>query len=988
MPEDERPMKAIIVGAGPVGCLVAIALRARSIEVELYDKGPDVRQLPPNRGHSFNLTLTRRGLDSLDDEVTELLLANGVPLPQRVIHHADDTLSYQPYGPTPEHNLLSIRRGVLHRTLLEEAGRVGAKMFFEYTCVRVNPHAARAHFAVGGVEVHRSEADIVIGCDGANSIVRHEMARRGARMTLSQDYIDHSFIELTLPPGADGEHALLEAFRDPASPASQEHGLHVWPRGEFLLLAQPNVDHSYTTSLFMPMEREDPQRPSFASLRSPEAVRELFDTHFPDITGFLPKLTTDFFAAPPSPLKTIKVHPYHYGRAVLIGDSSHTMVPFFGQGINCSFEDVRQFLRILDEKMAGADRKTGVEAAVGEFTATRKGPGDAIAELSLLNLGELGASVDENSYHARKKLERELHENAPDEFIPLYHMVAFTDIPYDEVIERHTQQSAVLDELCDRFDMASEADRIVEFYTSPECYQEFASLLAAPSGSELELAREQMRSMLDAVTNRILEYQDRLANGGYPASYLRDYEPAEYVEGRLASEQLREDEIPRGGADLDELLSEIFDQVITNGMVHPHPGSISHVPSGGLFQAAVGEFVARVLNRFVGVWAATPGFTQIESNVIRWFCTMLGYGPGSFGYLTTGGSIANFMGVRCALENTGNAENRFATAYVSDQGHFSVEKAARLAGVPPSRVRLVGSGPDYRMDVGRLRERVARDRRQGLTPALVVATAGTTNTGAIDDLRAIGEFCRAEGIWLHADACFGGFFRLTERGRKLLDGIEDADSISVDAHKSLFLPHGTSALLVKDRRHLRQAFEVPGAGYIPELSDDPEYVDFANYGPELTREVRGLTAWLPIKMHGIEAFTDTLDQKLDLADVLAARLAEFEELEVVDRGGSHLPVVAFKVRGATEAESADRTDRLCKRVCARANVYVATTTLPHEGLVIRACVLHHQTGRFVVDQLLEDIRRSLRDMEVFDHGGDRRPGSIAAGTGIAGGAAE
>ncbi|GAB3545818.1 glutamate/tyrosine decarboxylase-like PLP-dependent enzyme/2-polyprenyl-6-methoxyphenol hydroxylase-like FAD-dependent oxidoreductase [Actinopolyspora lacussalsi] len=969
MTETNRSMKAIIVGAGPVGCLVAIALRSRGIEVELYDKGSDIRLLPPGKGHSFNLTLTQRGLDSLDERVTDLLYANGVPLPQRVIHHTDGSLSYQPYGPSAEHNLLSIPRGMLHRTLLDEADRVGARLFFDYTCVRVNPVAARAHFAVDGTEVHHSEADIVIGCDGANSIVRHEMSRRGARMQLSQDYIDHGFIELEMPPDVNGRHALMEALRDRRQPASQEHGLHVWPRGEFMLLAQPNVDNSYTTSLFMPLRRDAPEEQDFHGLRTPEDVTALFERHFPDITHLLPKLTTDFFAAPPASLKTVKVHPYHFGRTVLIGDSSHTMVPFYGQGINCSFEDVRQFLAILDHNLATFSGDGAIQRSVSEFTETRKGPGDAIAELSLLNLQELTSRTGDSAYHTRKRLERELHQNAPDKFIPLYHMVAFTEIPYDEVVERHQQQSAALDELCGRFDMATEADRIIESYTAVDHFDGLASLLSTPSGSELELARDQMREMLDAVTDRIMDYQDRMSGGGYPASYLQDSEPADYDEGRRASALLREDDIPRVGSDLDSLLSDIFERVITNGMVHPHPGMLSHVPSGGLFQAAVGEFIARILNRFVGVWAATPGFTQIESNVIRWFCTMLGYGEGSFGYLTTGGSIANFMGVRCAVDNSGDTGGRLATVYVSDQGHFSVEKAAKLAGVDPCRVRTIGTDDDYTMDVDQLRDRVEQDRGRGLIPTLVVATAGTTNTGAVDDLRRISEFCRQQGVWLHTDACFGGFFGITERGGKLLAGIEESDSIAVDAHKSLFLPHGTSALLVRDRTNLRAAFEVPGASYIPELTDDPEYVDFCNYGPELTREVRGLTAWLPIKMHGIDAFADTLDQKLDLAERLSACLATFEELEVVARERTHLPVINFRVRAATPEESAERTEQLCKLIRARANVYVTTTRLPREGLVIRACVMHHRTGPLIVDQLLEDVRGSLKEMtqEALSH---------------------
>ncbi|MBB6174555.1 glutamate/tyrosine decarboxylase-like PLP-dependent enzyme/2-polyprenyl-6-methoxyphenol hydroxylase-like FAD-dependent oxidoreductase [Nocardiopsis mwathae] len=936
---------------------MAIGLRKYSFHVDIYEKGEDIRRIPPAKGHSFNLTLTARGLRSLDTGIVDLLYRRGVPLPQRVVHHRDGGLIYQRYGTAPEHHLLSIPRGVLHRALLEEAARAGAHFHFGHECIGADPKNATATFAVRGSAIEEVAADLLIGCDGANSVVRAEMSRRGARMRISQEYIDHGYIELQMPPRGGG-HALLQAFRDPTRPESGEHGLHVWPRGEFMLLAQPNVDLSYTASLFMPLQSAD-GAPAFSSVHDTVGVEALFGENFADAVQFLPSLADDFLTTTPASLKTVKCHPYHYGRTVLIGDAAHAMVPFYGQGINCSFEDVREFLRILEQRMriGGA---AGVAPALASFTELRKAPGDAIADLSLRNLRELTDQTGEHAYHARDRLDKRLFTERPDDFMPLYHMVAFTDLPYDEVVRRHERQSAVVDDLCRHFDIDTEADRIVGAYPGAAG----ADIPVLPDGSEdseLELRPEEVRRLLDTVALRVLRYRDALNRGEYPASYLQESTAADYQDGRTAADALREDTAPARGTDLEPLLAEVFDEAATSGMVHPHPGFMSHVPSGGLFQGAVGEFVSRLLNRFIGVWAATPGLTQIETNVIRWFCSMLGYGEGSFGYLTTGGSIANFMGVRCALEAMTEDGRSRATVYVSAQGHFSVKKAARMAGIPEDRVRAVATRPDYTMDLGELRRLVEHDRHRGLAPACVVATAGTTGTGAVDDLAAIARLCAAEQIWMHADACFGGFFRLTSRGRELLHGIEEADSIAVDAHKSLFLPHGTSALLVREQARLREAFAVPGAAYIPELTSDDDHVDFCNYGPELTREMRGLTAWLPIKLHGVDAFERSLDHKLDLADELTARLRSLPGIEVLPRGPAHLPVVAFRA-AADGPRGARLTERLCRRICATGDVYVATTELPGEGLVVRACIMHHRTSRAVVARLVDAVRWAAADM--------------------------
>ncbi|WP_344329486.1 aminotransferase class V-fold PLP-dependent enzyme [Aeromicrobium halocynthiae] len=949
-------LRATVVGAGPVACLTAIGLRGQEFEVDLYERGPDPRGATGLRGHSFNLTLTKRGLDSLDPAVVEALYAHGVPLPQRVIHGQDGSISYQQYSLDPSHHLLSIPRALLHRILIDEAERAGARIHFQHDCIAVDPIEATASF-VADEGVVGSAADLLVGCDGANSTVRHEISRHGSRMTMRQEYVQDGFVEIVVPAAADGGHALMQALHDPAEPASRKHGLHVWPRGESVLIAQPNVDGTYTAGLWMPLTA-DGDTPDWRTLRGRAAVEAMFTEHFADLVPMAPDYADDVLRFPPAPLKTIRCDPYHHGRTVLMGDSAHTLVPFFGQGINCSFEDVRTFLTLLAAKRCDADGPGAIAAALPEYTRLRKPAGHAISDMSLAMARELKQQAGDPNFHHRSNLEKSLQAAHPDLYVPLYHAVAFTETPYHEVVARHRRQRAVLDELCRRYDPYADKDQIIA-----EC----ATLLALPrvddacdradgSGEEapgadigsLDMDPADQRRLLDAVSDRLTGLQEELAARNVPASY-----PPQPV---VAASPL-----PRHGTELEPLLDELFDSAMPQGMMHAHPGFLAHVPSGGLFQAAVGEFVARASNRFAGAWAAAPGLARIETDVIDWFCSIMGYGPGSFGYLTTGGSIANFMAVRCALERIPEHARHRARIYVSDQGHFSVAKAARLAGLPADRVVAVRTGLDYRMDVDALREAIAADLRDGVPPGCIVATGGTTNTGAVDDVEALAVVAEETGTWLHVDACFGGFFRLTSRGRRLLAGSGRADSIAVDGHKSLFLPHGSSALLVREKATLREAFAIPGAAYIPELSTDETTADFMNYGPEVTREFRGLTAWLPMRLHGAGAFERALDQKLDLADRLAKRLADLPGIDVVQRGAPHLPTVAFRVDGPPAG-----TIALCERVCERGNVYVATSVLPHEGTVIRACLTHHLTDEMVVDQLIEDLQgaRSRQKREV------------------------
>ncbi|MDQ3404496.1 MAG: FAD-dependent monooxygenase [Actinomycetota bacterium] len=457
-------MKVIIVGGGPVACLVARRLRERQVDVRIYERGPDPRLPQAANSHSFNLTLTQRGLVTLDPALRATLYDNGVVLPQRVIHHADGALTYQPYSLNPDHHLLSIPRGVLHRTLLTEAERAGAEVFFGHECVRSDPLTASVRMVFDGTVIE-DEADLLIGCDGANSTVRHDISRRGGRLEIRQEFIPHGYLEMRMPADACGGYSLLNALQDPLVPASGQHGLHVWPRGDFMLLSQPNRDTSYTTTMFMPLRRQaDDDRPSIERMRTPADVHALFADYFPDAIPFLPSLIEEFFSAPPASLRTITCDPFHYGRAVLMGDAAHTVVPFYGQGINCSFEDVGVFFGLFDAAANAAGEVEDVPDVLAEFTKSRKQPTDAVAALSLANLRELTASTDKGSFHGRNRLERELHATYPDHFAPVYHLVAFSNLPYHHAMTRYERERKVIDDLCSRYDAITEQDTIVRLF--------------------------------------------------------------------------------------------------------------------------------------------------------------------------------------------------------------------------------------------------------------------------------------------------------------------------------------------------------------------------------------------------------------------------------------------------------------------------------------------------------------------------------------------
>ncbi|MEW5850382.1 MAG: aminotransferase class I/II-fold pyridoxal phosphate-dependent enzyme [Myxococcota bacterium] len=471
-----------------------------------------------------------------------------------------------------------------------------------------------------------------------------------------------------------------------------------------------------------------------------------------------------------------------------------------------------------------------------------------------------------------------------------------------------------------------------------------------PEAHPLELGPAAMRQMVKLAMDRIVDHVRTLPEQPMHAT----------AGGRKLAALLREP-LPDRGQPYERLLRQLFGRIIPASLNTASPGYLAYIPGGGIFHAAVADLIADAVNRYVGVWLAAPGLAQIESNVVDWFRALAGFPDEGGGVLTTGGSMANLMAVITARRERLPENFLSGVLYTSDQAHHSVAKAAMLAGFPSRNVRALPSDESFRIRVDALEDAVASDRRAGLTPFMLVGSAGTTNTGAVDDLRALAEVAQREGLWFHVDAAYGGFFLLTERGRARMDGIERADSVTLDPHKGLFLPYGTGSLIVRDREALRRAHRVEAA-YLPPSQTDPELVDFADLSPELSRDLRGLRIWLPFKMHGAGVFRDALDEKLSLAAELAMELGEMPELELV--APPQLSLLAFRLRrpGLSDEERDALGRRLMSAVNQRQRVLL-TGTVTHGTFLIRVCVLSFRTHRDRMQMCLEDIRHALKEIQ-------------------------
>jgi aromatic-L-amino-acid/L-tryptophan decarboxylase len=398
------------------------------------------------------------------------------------------------------------------------------------------------------------------------------------------------------------------------------------------------------------------------------------------------------------------------------------------------------------------------------------------------------------------------------------------------------------------------------------------------------------------------------------------------------------------GDSFDEALATLFDDVIPFTSRSAHPRFFAFVPFAGTWPGALGDFVASACNVYAGSWQEGAGPTQLELEILDWFKDWVGYPAAAAGSLLTGGSAANLTAIACAREALVGAMRDDLVIYASDQAHSSIGRAARILGFRPDQVRVLPVDDRMRLEPGTLAAAMAADEAAGRVPFLVVANAGATSTGAIDPIEELAGLCRARNVWLHADAAYGGFAVLTERGRSQLGALALSDSIALDPHKWLYQPYECGCLLVRDGSALRRAFEIT-SDYLRDAGADEGVVNFADYGLQLSRTSRAFKVWMSLRTFGVDAFREAIDRSLDLAELAHTRIDASDALELV--APPSLGIVCFRRRDGDD----ELTDGLVAAL-EQSEIGLISSTRVHGRSVLRMCILNHTTRADDVERVI------------------------------------
>lgn len=429
----------ILLGAGLAGSLMALYLARRGHKVEVYERRPDMRRADIPAGRSINLAISVRGLHALkevglEDEIRDLC----IPMRGRIIHDREGNTNFQPYSKDGKTAINSISRGELNRRLMTHSeNHPGTRFHFGYRCLGVDLDTGLAELRrEDNGETFQVAGQTVIAADGAFSGARGSLMKT-PRFNYSQSHLSHSYKELEFPPAADGGWQI------------DKHALHIWPRGHFMLIALPNLDGSFTVTLFYPHEGPN----SFESLDSPEKVREFFETEFPDAVPLMPDLEKDYFENPVGGLVTVKCNPWYFeDHCVLLGDAAHAIVPFYGQGMNAAFEDCTVLNACMDSS------RDDWESVFRAYSLQRVANGHAIADMAIDNYYEMRDRVGDPDWTFRKEIEHRLEREFPGRYISRYEMVSFTRRPYEEALHRGITNDEILRELAQGIDSVDQVD--------------------------------------------------------------------------------------------------------------------------------------------------------------------------------------------------------------------------------------------------------------------------------------------------------------------------------------------------------------------------------------------------------------------------------------------------------------------------------------------------------------------------------------------------
>jgi kynurenine 3-monooxygenase len=426
MSNNKKEEHVAIVGAGLVGSLLGVYMAKRGYRVSIYERRSDIRKMKIVQGRSINLALSERGWKGLQQAGLEAdIRAIALPMKGRMMHNRKGELTFQQYGKDGQ-AIYSVSRGVLNQTLVNCVDKhENVELYFDHKCHDVNLEKNEIEFGLPDGSLNKASFDRIIGSDGAFSALRNRMMKLD-RFTYSQDYLTHGYKELEIPANEDGTHKM------------DKECLHIWPREEFMMIALPNLDGSFTCTLFMAYDGKE----AFNNIKSKEDVQQFFERNFPDAIPMMPTYKEDFIDNPTSSLIMVKCAPWNYGsKSLLIGDAAHAIVPFYGQGMNCGFEDCRILDEMLDEHQDNWDK------VMPAFSSLRKPAADAILELALRNYIEMRDKTADPEFLLQKKIEARFSAKYPQLWMPLYSQVSFSHIPYNEALAAGDKQESIMKEV-------------------------------------------------------------------------------------------------------------------------------------------------------------------------------------------------------------------------------------------------------------------------------------------------------------------------------------------------------------------------------------------------------------------------------------------------------------------------------------------------------------------------------------------------------------
>lgn len=469
-----------------------------------------------------------------------------------------------------------------------------------------------------------------------------------------------------------------------------------------------------------------------------------------------------------------------------------------------------------------------------------------------------------------------------------------------------------------------------------------ASAKGSESCGDLQMAPELMMELACKAAELVVERIN-----GLPREDAWEGEFRQELEDRLTGDP------PEDGRPAMEVLEQAAHEILPVSLRLDHPRSFAFIPTSPTWPGVLADFMTSGYNVNACTWLVASGPSQLELVVIDWFRRWLGYPEGAGGLLTSGGSAASINALVAAREQAGNPER--ATVYMSDQSHSVNIRAARIIGIRPEHIRMVPCDRHFRLDMEALVRAVAKDRAQGLNPITVCANAGASSTGAIDPLEKMAEFCKAQEIWLHVDAAYGGFAIVTDQGRKLLRGIEHADSVGLDAHKWFFQPYEAGGLLVKDVRTLEHAFAVRH-DVLQDTIWGADHPNLSDRGLQLSRSFRALKIWMSVQTFGMAAFRRAVSKGMELAARAGGHVSEHPILELLSPVS--LGIVCFRVNPADSRLGEDTLENINRAVLTHVfwdnRALISSTTLG-EKFSLRMCILNHATTWEDVKETLEAI---------------------------------